>query len=205
MTTTHAMGSIEILVFDGLDELDIVAPFEILVSSGYEVELVALEEHDEVMGAHGMAIKPTGVLGSRPDLLIVPGGGWAAKTAVGVRGELQRGVIPSAIAERHAAGSRIAGVCTGALLIAAGGLLRGRPAVTHRSALDALRELGAVVHPEARVVDDGEVLTSGGVTSGIDLALHLIELDRGRGAALGEAARIEHEFRGPVLTTGDTG
>ena len=205
MTSTHAMRSIEILVFDGLDELDIVAPFEILVSSGYDVKLVALAQRDEVVGAHGMAVKPTGVLGSRPDLLMVPGGGWAAKAAVGARGEVQRGVIPAAIADRHAAGSRIAGVCTGAMLIAAGGLLRGRPAVTHRSALEDLRELGAVVHPEARVVDDSDVLTSGGVTSGIDLALHLIELDRGREAALSEAARIEHEFRGPVLRTGNTG
>jgi transcriptional regulator GlxA family with amidase domain len=87
------------------------------------------------------------------------------------------------------------------MLIAASGLLRGRPAVTHRSALDDLRDYGADVHQEARVVDDGDVLTSGGVTSGIDLALHLIELERGRDAALREAARIEHDFRGPVLVS----
>jgi transcriptional regulator GlxA family with amidase domain len=115
---------------------------------------------------------------------------------------LRSRVQPSAIAERHASGTRIAGVCTGAMLIAASGILRARPAVTHWWALDDLREFGVNVHPEARVVDDDDVLTSGGVTSGIDLALHLIELDRGRDAALGEAARIEHEFRGPVLKTG---
>ena len=80
-------------------------------------------------------------------------------------------------------------------------MLRGRPAVTHRSALDDLRRFGALVHPEARVVDDGDVLTSGGVTSGIDLALHLIELEHGRDAALREAARIEHDCRGPVIST----
>jgi transcriptional regulator GlxA family with amidase domain len=111
-------------------------------------------------------------------------------------GEVQRGDIPRAIAERHAAGSIVAGVCTGGMLIAASGILRGRPAVTHRSALDDLRGYGVDVHPDARVVDDGDVLTSGGVTSGIDLALHIIERVRGRDAAKKEAARIEHDFRG---------
>ncbi len=192
------MRTTEIVMFDGLDELDVVAPFEILSSAGYQVGLVTLEPCQSVTGRHGMALTPGGVLGSRPDLLIVPGGGWATKASDSAWGEVRRGVIPAAIAERHAAGSRIAGVCTGGMLIAASGILRGRPAVTHRSALDDLRGYGVEVHPEARVVDDGDVLTSGGVTSGIDLALRLIEVDRGRAAALNEAARIEHEYRGPV-------
>ncbi len=200
MPSDYAMRRIEILMFDGLDELDVVAPYEILVSTGYRVQLVTVEPRPSVTGAHGMTLAPHRVLGSGQDLLIVPGGRWASKASDSAWGEVQRGVIPSAIADRHAAGTRIAGVCTGAMLIAASGILRGRPAVTHRSALEDLRASGADVHPEARVVDDGDVLTSGGVTSGIDLALHLIELDRGRDAALREATRIEHDFRGPVLT-----
>jgi transcriptional regulator GlxA family with amidase domain len=196
------MRTIEIVMFNGFDELDVVAPFEILVSAGYQVELVTLEPCQSVTGGHGMTLTPGGVLGPRPDLLIVPGGGWVSKASDSAWGEVRRGALPSAVAERHAAGSRIAGVCTGGMLIAASGILRGRPAVTHRSALDDLRKYGVQVHPEARVVDDGDVLTSGGVTSGIDLALHLIEVDRGRDAALNQAARIEHEFRGPVLVKG---
>jgi transcriptional regulator GlxA family with amidase domain len=192
------MRATEIVMFNGLDELDVVAPFEILVSAGYQVELVTLAPCQSVTGRHGMMLTPGGVLGPRPDLLIVPGGGWASKASDSAWGEVRRGDIPSAIAERHAAGSRIAGVCTGSMLIAASGILRGRPAVTHRSALNDLRDFGVEVHPEARVVDDDDVLTSGGVTSGIDLALRLIEVDRGREAALNEAARIEHEYRGPV-------
>ena len=72
-----------------------------------------------------------------------------------------------------------------------------KAAVTHRSALDDLRGFGAEVHPEARVVGDGDVLTSAGVTSVIDLALHLIEVEHGRDAALRVAHR--HDFRGPVI------
>ena len=192
---------VEILMFNGVDELDVVAPFEILVSTGFEVALVTLEQCASVACSHGMTLIPDRVLGASPDLLIVPGGRWSSKAPDSAWGEVQRGVLPAAIAERHAAGTRIAGVCTGAMLMAASGMLRGRPAVTHRSALDDLREYGADVHPEARVVDDGDVLTSGGVTSGIDLALRLIELEHGRDAALREAARIEHDYHGPVLSS----
>jgi transcriptional regulator GlxA family with amidase domain len=183
-------------MFDGVDELDIVAPFEILVSSGFDAELVTLDDRPRVTGAHGMTVTPHGTLGPRPDVLVVPGGRWTSKAPDSAWGEVQRGDIPRAIAERHAAGSIVAGVCTGGMLIAASGILRGRPAVTHRSALDDLRGYGVDVHPDARVVDDGDVLTSGGVTSGIDLALHIIERVRGRDAAKKEAARIEHDFRG---------
>src|SRR5262249_4913671 len=156
--------------------------------AGYRVELVTLEDRSSVTCAHGMTLIPGGVLGPRPDLLIVPGGRWTSKEPDSAWGEVQRGDIPTAIAERHAAGSRIAGVCTGGMLIAASGILTGRPAVTHHAAVDDLRDFDVDVRPDARVVDDGDVVTSGGVTSGIDLAIHLIEVDRGRDAALREAA-----------------
>jgi transcriptional regulator GlxA family with amidase domain len=81
------------------------------------------------------------------------------------------------------------------MILAAAGLLRGRPAVTHHAALDDLRETGAEVHPEARVVDDGDVLTAGGVTSALDLALHVVERERGPEAAAAAARRIEYEPR----------
>src|SRR5436190_4640039 len=149
------MSTTEIVVFDGFDELDVVAPFEILVSAGYPVALVTMEPCQSVTGRHGMRLTPGGVLGPRPDLLIVPGGGWASKAPDSAWGEVRRGVIPAAIADRHARDSRIAGVCTGGMLIAASGILRGRRAVTHRSALSDLADFGADVRPEARVVDDG--------------------------------------------------
>jgi transcriptional regulator GlxA family with amidase domain len=107
--------------------------------------------------------------------------------------------MPAAIAERHAAGSVIAGVCTGVMLLAASGMLRGRPAVTHNGALEDLLAAGAEVHPDGRVVDDGDVLTAGGVTAAIDLALHIVRRERGAGAAHAGARRIEHRPQGPVV------
>jgi transcriptional regulator GlxA family with amidase domain len=83
-------------------------------------------------------------------------------------------------------------VCTGAMLLAEAGILEGRPAVTHHAALDDLRDLGIDVRADARWVDAGDVLTAGGVTSGIDLALHLLERFQDAGVAEAAARLLEH-------------
>jgi transcriptional regulator GlxA family with amidase domain len=193
------MEQVQILGYDGIDELDAIAPFEILAAAGFAVELVTLNQTPSIRTSHGMSIQPDGVLGSAPELLVVPGGPWGSMAPAGAWAEVQRGILPAEIAARHAAGSVIAGVCTGVMLLAAGGLLRGRAAVTHRSALQELRESGAEVHEDARVVDLGDVLTAGGVTSGLDLALHIVARERGEEHAAAGAQRIEYEPRGPVL------
>jgi transcriptional regulator GlxA family with amidase domain len=83
------------------------------------------------------------------------------------------------------------------MLVAAAGLVAGRPAVTHHLALDELAAAGADVRP-ARVVDDGDLVSCGGVTSGLDLALWLLEREFGAELARRVAADIEHERRGEV-------
>jgi transcriptional regulator GlxA family with amidase domain len=91
----------------------------------------------------------------------------------------------------------VASVCTGALLLAAAGLLAGRPATTNRLALARLRETDAEVI-DTRVVDDGDVLTSQGVTAGMDLALWLVERERGADFADALARGVEYERTGRV-------
>ncbi|MFC6753623.1 DJ-1/PfpI family protein, partial [Halorubrum tibetense] len=108
--------------------------------------------------------------------------------------EAQRGVVPDALAAHHAAGTRIASVCTGSMLLATAGVTDGRRAVTHASAMDELRESGAEV-VDARVVDDGDLLTAGGVTSGLDLALHVVEQEFGDAVAERVATVIEYDRR----------
>jgi transcriptional regulator GlxA family with amidase domain len=182
----------EILIFDGFDELDALGPYEVLAEAGFDVALVTHPAVDRVTTARGVVVVPHRELSGRAELLVVPGGGWTRRPPNGVWAEVQRGVLAPVIARRHAAGARIASVCTGAFLLAAGGLLDGRPAVTHWQDVDDLEALGIRVIRDARVVDDGDIVTAGGVTSGLDLALWIVEQQNGRDAAAAVAAEIEH-------------
>jgi transcriptional regulator GlxA family with amidase domain len=193
------MEQVQILIYDGVDELDAIAPFEVLAGAGFTVELVSLDPVPVVRTAHGLSLTPSRVLGPAPELLVVPGGSWVSRAPQGAWAEVQRGTMPAAIAERHTAGSVVASVCTGAMLLAASGMLRGRPAVTHRAAMEDLAAAGAKVRPEARVVDDGDVLTAGGVTSAIDMALHILWRERGPEASRAAARRLEHVPGGRVV------
>jgi transcriptional regulator GlxA family with amidase domain len=131
---------------------------------------------------------------------VVPGGGWNDRDRPGAWTAAEQGTIPDAIARHHDRGGTVATVCTGGMLAARAEILDGRPAVTHESAMPDLRATDGEVM-EARVVDDGDVLTSGGVTSGLDLAFHLVE--REFGAEVAEQVGIEMEYeRGGRVVTG---
>jgi transcriptional regulator GlxA family with amidase domain len=182
----------EILVYDGFDELDAFGPYEVLAEAGFDVALVTHPASGRIATARGAMVVPDRQLSDRAELLVVPGGGWTRRPPRGAWAEVQRGVLPPVIARRHAAGTRIASVCTGAFLVAAGGLLDRRPAVTHWNDVDDLEAMGIRMIRDARVVDDGDIITAGGVTSGLDLALWIVEQEKGREAADEVAAEIEH-------------
>jgi transcriptional regulator GlxA family with amidase domain len=181
---------IEILIYDGFDDLDGFGPFEVLNGAGLETRFVTLAPQESVATSHGARVIPHGVLGD-PDLVLVPGGGWNDGQPQGARAEAERGEIPRALAERHAAGRRVGSVCTGAMLLAVAGILDGRRATTHHSAIEDLRAAGADVVDGARVVDEGDLITAAGVTSGIDLALQLVAAEKGEDAAAAAAREIE--------------
>jgi transcriptional regulator GlxA family with amidase domain len=188
----------EILLFDGFDELDAMGPWEVLaglsaVRDDVDARLVTLEGARDVRADHGAVIRAQAALSDRPDVLIVPGGGWFDRTPDGAWSQAQRGDIPRAIAARHAAGTTVASVCTGALLLAAAGILDGRRATTNPQALDDLRARGTIDVIEARVVDDGDVLTAGAPACGLDLALHLLERFGGPGLADAAARELQYE------------
>jgi putative intracellular protease/amidase len=111
---------IQIVVFNGFDELDAIAPFEVLqnaaeLGTDWVVELVTLDGTGEVVASHGLSIRPQGKLDltQPPDILIVPGGGWNNRAPQGAWAEAQKKELPQAIAQLHAAGTIVAGVCTG--------------------------------------------------------------------------------------------
>jgi transcriptional regulator GlxA family with amidase domain len=194
---------IEIPIFEGYDEVDAVGPFEVLANAALavddlEVDLVGAHGPGEVVAGHGMRVICERGLSDDADLVIVPGGGWIR--GGGVREQYESGALAERLRELRE-GRVMASVCTGALLLAQAGILDGRPATTHRAALDHLAEMGADVDREARVVDDGDVITCGGVTSGFDLALHLVEREWGAELAGNIATLMEIE-RQPARTTG---
>lgn len=195
---------IDVLLFPGFDELDAIAPFEVfhnatLRGAPFEARYVAAPSTGEIVAAHGSRLNCDVKLGSgpRPDVIVVPGGGWIDGSASGARAEVNRGEIPAALAEMHRAGVTIASVCTGAMLVAAAGILNGRAAITHHGAIADLESAGAKI-VRARVVDDGDVISAGGVTSGLDLALWLVERFAGSKVALAVEQQMEYERRGVV-------
>ncbi|WP_136717499.1 DJ-1/PfpI family protein [Halorientalis salina] len=188
---------IVILAFDGFDELDAIGPFEVfenaaLAGADLTTAIRTVDGAERVTASHGLEVGADGALSKAdPDVLLVPGGGWNARNDEGAWAEAERGAIPDAVRDHHERGVTVAGVCTGGMLLSRAGILDGRPAVTHAGALEDLRATEAEV-VDARVVDDGDVLTAGGVTSGLDLAMHFVE--REFGASVARAVRTEMEY-----------
>jgi len=193
MTTT-----IDIVLFDGVDELDAIGPLEALRGAAAQgadltVRLVTRTEPLEVTGQHGLQLRADAVYEPGADVLLVPGGGWVARAASGAWAEAERGDWLPLLRAAAEAGVLLAGVCTGVMLLARAGVIGDRPATTHQGAKADLEAAGVKV-AEERVVDAGGLVTAGGVTSGIDLALHLIDRLAGREAADAEARRLEYPW-----------
>lgn len=211
----HGSVHAQIVLFDGFDPLDVIAPFDVLVAGsdavGGElvVELVSAEGPREVVsGSRGLVLHATAQLDpSKPGYIIVPG---ASGPMEGDPDEID--TIPVLLARfgetaavplmRKALANpdvMVATVCGGSLALAMAGLIEGRNAVTHVLGLDVLEATGVNV-VRARVVDDGDLVTAGGVTSGLDLALHLLERSYGPSVALAVEKLFEYERRGTVWT-----
>lgn len=167
---------IAIAIFDGVEELDFVGPWEVfsvwsrLYPGDLEVCLVA-EDARPVDCANGMRVLPDRRWGqlSGVDVLVYPGGR-------GTRAQLGDERIRSRLRGLSESGTLMASVCTGSLVYADAGLLDGRSATTHWAAFAELEELGREITllPDERFVDTGRVVTAAGVSAGIDLALHLV-------------------------------
>ncbi len=181
------MTRIGVFVFDGAEELDWVGPWEVLAAWAQqfpadEVEVVTVaRDRREVRCAKGLRVvaDTSWAHAGRLDVLVYPGG-------QGTRPQLGDDGIRGWVRGLAEGGTLLTSVCTGALVYADAGLLDGRPATTHWSSLDRLAQLGhdIDVRPDDRFVDTGGIVTAGGVSAGIDMALHLVarlhSVDRAR-------------------------
>jgi cyclohexyl-isocyanide hydratase len=172
--------NIGFVIFPDVTQLDFTGPFEVLSRLGTPAAISASSEFAEtkthivaktmepVWSGGGLGIMPTRTFESCPplDLICVPGGGGVAE-AVGDAETVD-------FIRRQGRHARyVTSVCTGAFLLGAAGLLRGRRAATHWAFADLLPLVGAI-HEKGRIVRDGNVFTAGGVTAGIDFALSIV-------------------------------
>lgn len=159
--------SVGMLLFDGVTQLDLTGPYEVLARMpGAKVTLIA-QTHAPVRSEWGLTIVPDTTFASAPplDVLCVPGG-W------GVDACLTNAEMLGFVRTRSELAQFTISVCSGALLLGAAGLLRGYRATTHWMSLDLLPLLGATATHE-RVVRDRDRITSAGVTAGIDMSIAL--------------------------------
>lgn len=175
--TTGSPLRIGIFVFDGAEELDVVGPYEVLAAWADHSEL---RPQVVTFSADGAGVRCAKGLRLVPEysaedvgslhVLVYPGG-------QGTRVLTKDPDHLTWVRAMAASTPLMTSVCTGALVYAAAGLLAGRPATTHRDAFDELAEIdpSVLADTEARFVDDGDIVTSAGVSAGIDMAFHLVE------------------------------
>lgn len=194
-------GTIGILVFDDVEELDAVGPWEVLAfwarkfpDDGRQVLTVGVGSRD-VVCAKGLRLTADCTVADdlALDLLIHPGG----------RGTHTLMYDPAHLdwlRQRRRTTPILASVCTGSLVYAAAGILQGRPATTHWASLDLLKQTDDSIEVRAddRWVDDGDVVTSAGVSAGIDMALHLVRRLAGEERARQVRRGIQYDPQPPV-------
>jgi transcriptional regulator GlxA family with amidase domain len=191
-----------ILVFPQVEVLDFCGPFEVFSvtrvdertrreeSSPFEVLLVA-ETAEPVSATGGLRVIPDVTIDACPalDVLVVPGG-W------GTRSEMKNERLLAWINARGTAAETLTSVCTGSMLLGQAGLLDGRHATTHWRSLPWMRESfpAVTVEEKLHVVEDGHVLTSAGISAGIDMALRVVARYHGDEVARNTARHMEYRY-----------
>jgi transcriptional regulator GlxA family with amidase domain len=183
-----------ILLFDEAEELDFVGPLEVFGVASRFVQSIGVltvsKDGRPIQGRYGLSVQPDCSIASCPqlELLVVPGGKGAREHA-----RYDKDII--AFVKTHASKRQIASVCTGALVLAEAGILKGRRATTHHSALETLRQYPDVhVLEGARFVIENQVATSAGISAGIDLSLELVRRHFGEQVAQDVAQTMEYPY-----------
>jgi len=194
----HTIG---IMLFDGVEELDAVGPWEVLASwagnwpeDGWRVVTLARTDGD-IQCAKGLVVRASHSWLDAPplDVVVFPGGR-------GTRPLLDDPTTLDWVRQRRDEGALMTSVCTGSLVFAAAGILKGRPATTYWAELDLLEQLDPTIElrPSDRWVDSGDVVTASGVSAGIDMALHLVRRLAGEERARQVRRAIQYDPAPPV-------
>ena len=180
---------VAILVFDGVEIIDYSGPWEVFGQAGFTVHTVS-EKSDPIRTTFGQRVIPDFTLDNCPkaDILLIPGGN--------VDDQLASANVIHWIQARSQDAQHVMSVCTGAFLLAKAGLLDGRSATTFHRSIDELARSAPKTHVvyDQRFVDNGKVITTAGLSSGIDGAFHLVAKVLGNGAAQSTALGLEYQW-----------
>jgi len=196
MNQVQQARNVAILIYDYVEPLDFVGPFEVFISAsnrGQDFNVYTVAETEAAVNALGnLSINPAYTIATcpKPDILIVPGG-W------GARKEMLNETITAWIAQLSQEVEVLLSVCTGALILAKANLLEGLTVTTNRSALHELKELvslSTLIDSEARYVDNGKIILSAGVSAGIDASLYVVGKLLGEERAIGTATIMEYDW-----------
>ncbi len=192
MADTRNVG---ILIFDDVEVLDFCGPFEVfsvtVVGEEKPFNVFTVAESRPITARNGLSVNPTHLLDEAPsmDILLIPGG-------YGTRPLLENAGLLDWIRSRNRKTELTVSVCTGSLLLARAGLLEGLEATTHHAAFDLLGELApnTRVRKDLRIVDNGKIIASGGISAGIDMAFHVVRRLLGDEVAVQTASYMEYDW-----------
>ena len=190
--------NVAILIFNDVELLDFCGPFEVFSvtgrqddSSPFNVYTVA-EKSDPIKTRNQLSVNPRYTIPDcpQPDILLVPGG-------QGTRREMNNPVLIDWINECSQKAELVLSVCTGALLLAKVGLLEGLTATTHHTAIELLKEIApnTTIVSNKRFVDNGKIILSAGIATGIDMSLYVVAKLLGKEQALKTAQYMEYDWK----------
>lgn len=203
LTTTRTLN-VAILLFDGVQIIDYTGPYEVLggvpLQKGIKpFNVYTVSEKPTVITNMKMSVNPTYTLTNAPqiDILIVPGGGNSEPNGIGVGAQLKNAAVINWVKEAAQHAGIVMSVCNGAFILAEAGLLDNMNATTTNGFYNLLEtrypNIKKVYHDQ-RFVDNGKIITTGGLSSGIDGAMHLIDKLYGRATAVASAMGIEYNW-----------
>lgn len=192
-----------ILIFDDVEVLDFCGPYEVFGVTGrhahsqpFNVYTVA-QESRPILARNRLSINPHYTLTDCPrsDILLVPGG-------YGTRREMSNSILLDWIKTRAQTAELVLSVCTGALLLARANLLDGLAATTHHGAVDVLQEVApkTEVRGEERIVDNGKIILSAGISAGIDMSLYVVAKLLGKQEAIATADYMEYDWQADLFS-----
>jgi transcriptional regulator GlxA family with amidase domain len=189
--------NVGILIFDEVEVLDFCGPFEVFSVTGgrdnltpFNVFTVAEKGHS-ILARNHLSVNPSYTIQDcpQPDILLVPGG-------LGTRKEMHNPILIDWIRNSSQKAELILSVCTGALLLAKAGLIEGLAATTHHLAIDLLKKVAphTLIQPNKRIIDNGRVIVSAGISAGIDMSLYVVAKLLGKEQALETATYMEYDW-----------